>query len=209
MPDPVTEPKEGTPAQTPAGDADPIPATPPTGDGTGGEPTFTQKQLDELIGTARSKGRESGATAILKDLGIEDLKTLKAVVTDHRESQQASMTELQKAQERVEELEGRVTTLEPLEAQNQEYADAITTRVDAITKDLALPDHVQELIDPMSPVQKLTYLTKHREALEPNKKGKTPNVNGANAGGSKTPAMSDMEKGRLAASLGIQKKYIP
>lgn len=67
----------------------------PNAGGNGGR-TFTQEQVDVLVGNARKDGRESALTKLLKDLGVDDAENLKKLVTTARTAEDANKSELQK-----------------------------------------------------------------------------------------------------------------
>ncbi len=68
------------------------------------ERKFTQADTDQIAGKARDEGRKTAVSELLKDLGLEKIDDLKTLVTDTRKKQDAEKSELQKAQERNEEL---------------------------------------------------------------------------------------------------------
>ncbi len=68
------------------------------------EKKFTQADTDQIAGKARDEGRKTAVNELLKELGLEKIDDLKALVTDTRKKQDAEKSELQKAQEKNEEL---------------------------------------------------------------------------------------------------------
>lgn len=64
------------------------------------EKTFTQEDLNRLSGSAREEGR----LAILKELGIEDVKDAKEALTKIKEQRESEKTELDKANETITKL---------------------------------------------------------------------------------------------------------
>lgn len=74
-----------------------------TGDeGQSTDTTFTQADLDRLVGSARKQARESVRNDLLKELGFESADDLKAMVTSAREKADAEKSDLEKAQAEIE-----------------------------------------------------------------------------------------------------------
>ncbi len=76
----------------------------PTPGAEGGEATvtMTQAKLDELINGKFKKGAEKANADTLKDLGVDDMDSLKSILKAKNDADEASKTELQKAQDAVE-----------------------------------------------------------------------------------------------------------
>lgn len=60
---------------------------------------LTQKQLDELMSDRVKRASQSTQEKILKDLGVEDLKTAQELLKKQKEAEEAQKTELQKIQD--------------------------------------------------------------------------------------------------------------
>lgn len=70
------------------------------GAGTGGgEPKFTQKDMDRVATERAAQAKQSAINDLLSDLGFENADALKSLVTAAKERADAEKTELQKAQE--------------------------------------------------------------------------------------------------------------
>lgn len=74
--------------------------------GGGGKPeekpadkTFTQADVDRIVGERAKRAEESAIGSLLKDLGFEKTDDLKTLIGDVRKKQDAEKSELQKAQE--------------------------------------------------------------------------------------------------------------
>lgn len=91
------------------GEDDPTPDTgtgqAKTGQGQGNESTFTQADLDRLVGSARKQARDSAVADLLKELGVENADTLKASLKAQREAEDAKKSELEKRDARIAALE--------------------------------------------------------------------------------------------------------
>lgn len=80
-----TPPAPVPPAPTPTADPPPTP-----------ERTFTQAEVDRMMGATRDQGRRAAENQLAADLGIP-LDEAKQILTAHRERQEAEKTEAQKA----------------------------------------------------------------------------------------------------------------
>lgn len=109
--------------------------TPVTPTVTGGDATvtMTQEKLDGLINGKFRSGAEKATSELLTSIGVDDIDVLKSIVSTHRESEEASKSELQKMQELLElektayaELESKLnSTLTETEIQNIAIANGI------------------------------------------------------------------------------------
>lgn len=104
-------------AQTPAqGTGQPPgqpPQTPPGGAAGGDqERTFTQADVDRLMGERAHRASQAAVSELLQELEIENLDGLRQTVQAHRAAQEAQMTELERAQRRIQELDEERKRLE-------------------------------------------------------------------------------------------------
>jgi small-conductance mechanosensitive channel len=77
--------------------------------------TMTEDALNKLFGERASRAERAGVKALLEKLGVQDEKSLAALVKAQQDAAQAEKTDLEKANERVE----------ALEAQNRSLADQL------------------------------------------------------------------------------------
>ena len=100
------------------------PATDGANSGQSQSAKFTQEQVNELVGGARKKARESAVLDLLKELGlssVEEVSSLKATIEDARKRKESDMTEAQKAQALAEKAIKEKSDLEiQLNAERQE-----------------------------------------------------------------------------------------
>ena len=214
---PVTEPKDGgkkTETDTPPGKGEPGQSQdPPAGTttepkgsaGTTTEPkdseggkarSFTQEEVNELLGRTRQEGRDRATAGLLKELGIEDVESLKTVVTDAEKKRKEQMTELEQATEEA-------SRLKPFEQQATEqakvlksYEKAVGATVESLMKTMEVPDHVKPLLESMPALERLAYLTEHGAAFV-KETSKPPATNVANKGGTNsTDASKRIDKAR-------------
>lgn len=95
-------------APVPLAPAPPSPAPAPaaTSAAAPAEKTFTQDELNRLVGEARKEGRAK-LLGSLKDFGVQDEAALEAMVKAAHDSKLAQMSELEKANTRLKELEAK------------------------------------------------------------------------------------------------------
>lgn len=72
---------------------------PPEGDNKPKGKTFTQEELDTLFSQRATQARNSALSDLFKDLGVENVESLKAIITDKQQADDAQKSELQKAQD--------------------------------------------------------------------------------------------------------------
>jgi hypothetical protein len=111
------------------GNPDPDPKKTPDGGGKS-KIEFTaelQKHVDELVGRARVEGRDVGSKSavaeLLKELGVEKPEDVKTALADYKKLQDASKSELQKAQDAATEAAKKIETAT---AEKQAMLDRMT-----------------------------------------------------------------------------------
>lgn len=78
----------------------PTPTQPDTsqGDNEGAsEPTFTQAELDKIVGERAKRAKESTQSQILEQLGVDSLDSIKALLDEAKKRKEAEMSEVEKA----------------------------------------------------------------------------------------------------------------
>lgn len=96
---------DSEPADAPPAEPAPTPDTSPgNSEGTPGA-TFTQADLDRIVGERAKRAKEAALGDFLKELGFEKPDDLKALVTSAKEAEAAKLSELEKAQQRIAQLE--------------------------------------------------------------------------------------------------------
>lgn len=103
----------------------------PTGNGSGGAGstgspaatdagrTFTQAEVDAMLGDRAKRASEASMKKMLEALGVSDLDTAKATLAEAEKLRQSQMSELEKAQKTAEKLQAE------LEAEKAAKADAL------------------------------------------------------------------------------------
>lgn len=193
-----------TTPQTPesgSASTNPDPAAPPAannGNGAGGG-TFTQADVDRIAAEARTQGRSSTLTATLKEFGFEDLDTAKSFFAAAKKRQEDEMSELERTQARVGELEPAAQERDTLKAQHEERNKTITVLGETLIKDLNIPKYVEALLADMEPLQRLQYITDYRADFVRTNPTK-PDIDAAGRGGGSQPK----DKTALRAKYGIR-----
>jgi hypothetical protein len=84
----------------------------PGGQQGDGERTFTQDEVDRIAGERAVRAKQKVTNDLLGDLGIENVDTLKRLISAQRDAEEAEKTELQKAEETIETLGAQVKQAE-------------------------------------------------------------------------------------------------
>jgi hypothetical protein len=131
----MTEPNTGaSPATSPT-----PPSAQPSAPATGEE--YKAMTPDAFATRLRSE-RDAGVKAMLSSLGIETPEALKSALTKAREVEQAQMTEAQRVQAKLAELEPKA----------KGYDEARTVLAETVSADLAaLPANVRAFIESTTP----------------------------------------------------------
>jgi DNA-binding transcriptional regulator YbjK len=96
--------------------------------------TFTQAQINEIVGKTRKDARDTAISDVLKELGLTSKDELKSTIEDARKRKEADMSESEKAKAELETeraaktaLEQRIATLET-ERRNEKLTSALTSK---------------------------------------------------------------------------------
>lgn len=103
--------------ETPTSDTPQQPDTPDTSQGNSegqavNDDTFTQDDVDRIVGERAKRAAEATTNKFLEALGVESLEAAKTALTDYRERKQAEMTEAEKAEQAAQEARERAAQLE-------------------------------------------------------------------------------------------------
>lgn len=83
--------------------------------------TFTQDQVNAIVGERARRASESAVAELLKTLGVENVDGLKALLTEAQQRKEAEMTEAQKAQAEAEKARKEAEALKAaLDAERQQ-----------------------------------------------------------------------------------------
>jgi len=100
----MSEPVTTTDSQTPT-----VQDTQPVQSGV--TATFTQADVDRLIGERLKRDRETSQTKFLTDLGVKDADSLKGIIEAHTKSEEAKKTEAEKWQTKYDALEKKFAAM--------------------------------------------------------------------------------------------------
>lgn len=73
--------------------------------------TMTQEEYDRKFNDSFGKGASKAEKTLLSDLGLDNIDSLKTIVTSHKESEEKNKTELQKANETITTLQSTIDGL--------------------------------------------------------------------------------------------------
>lgn len=147
-----------------------------------------QEQVSKLIGAARVQSREGAVASALKDLGFENVDSLKDVLKAHSDTERAKLSELEAAQTDLATLQGVNQRATDLETSNTALLAVIEGQAKSLMETLNVPEHVKPLIEAMPIAERLAYLTEHgKEFAEETTTTTTttnkPNINSGGKGG--------------------------
>lgn len=166
--------------------------------------SFSQDEVNELLGKTRQESRDRATAGLLKELGIEDVDKLKTVVTGAEKMRQEQMTELEQATEEA-------SRLKPFEQQAtdqgkalKKYEKAVSTTVEALMESMEVPEHVKPLLDNMPALERLAYLTEHGDAFAKEENTKPPATNVSNKGSGQNGADGATRMQKTRQKYGIK-----
>lgn len=167
--------------------------------------SFTQEQVNQMVGDARVKSRDTAVASALSDLGFTDVESLKSAIGEYNESKRASLTELEKAQTDLSTLTGADTRAKELEATNKAMLKVIEEQTTVLLETLKVPEHVKPLIEGMPVLERLAYLTEHGKefSVEPDPPAPKPNINSGGKGSNGTANADKTERGRILHKYNI------
>lgn len=190
-----------------ASDGDPPDGEEEDADGSGeGEAaaTLTQAKVNSLLKQAKLTNRKAGRDEVLAKAGVKTVAELEALVKTHRDQQTAQMTELEKAQARVAELEPITAERDTYKTTAENYEKVVGERVKALIKELKIPKFVQALLESKTPLEQLEYINSNREELAKTATRTVPDIDGDAGGGDGTDASTEERTKKLKSKYGIR-----
>jgi hypothetical protein len=115
--------------------------TPPAGGSDGsGERTFTQAQLDAIVGERATRAKGAAISELLGELGFEKADDLKALVQSAREQADKQKSEAQKLQEKLADYQKREQqwALEKRDTMLQIAVQAASAKLGIVDAEVAL-----------------------------------------------------------------------
>ena len=168
---------------------------------------FTQADVDRIMGETRRTGRQAGINEFLKELGVDNPDTLKATLAEARKAREASMTEAERANARIAELERQAQEAAALREQATSYETALTAHADSLLRQAKLPKHVKALVEKLNPIDRVQWFTDNAEELS--KPQPVPNLNGDASGRARSGGLSEADRLLLASELGVDPRFLP
>lgn len=106
--------------------------------------------------------------------------------------ERAEMGELERLKAELADLSGADSERNELKVRFEKYEAAVQTQVQALRKDLNIPDHIALLLDEKGLADQLEYLLANRDKLAPEEKRK-PEFNADKKGGGNKQTTKDKE----------------
>jgi len=152
--------------------------------------TFSQADVDALLGKTRQEGRDRATSALLQETGMKDVESLKTVILDAEKKRKEQLSDLDK----ITEENNRLVPFEQLATEQKEsltkYEKAVGKYVESLMEAMEVPDHIKPLLTQMDSLAKLAYLTEHGAAFSKQAASTPPSTNVSNKGGGKNGADS-------------------
>ena len=158
--------------------------------------TFSQAEVDTLLGKTRQEGRDRATNALLQETGMKDVESLKTVLANAEQKRIEQLSDLEKTTEE----NNRLIPFEQLATKQTEtikkYEKAVGKHVESLMETLEVPDHVKPLLSQMDSLAKLAYLTEHGAAFSKQPSSPPPSTNVSDKGGGKTNGAEGVKKAR-------------
>jgi len=155
--------------------------------------TFTQAEVNAMLGNVREEGRTRATSALLTDLGYTDAEKAKADLAAWKAHQEGQLTELQKAQLELEKLQNVNESLTAKDTQIELLNKIVHAQLEARMKDLAIPEYILPLLKTMSEPEQLAYLSEHGSDFVEKPKV-TPNTNASSKGSGSENGQSNKKR---------------
>lgn len=109
-----------------------------------GERTFTQAEVDRIVGERAKRAEDAAVKRILEAVGVDSLDALKSTVGAVRQQQQTEMSEAERMQTQLDELARKAAEAEQraVEAEQRRLADKRQSAVRAALRDAEHPEDV-------------------------------------------------------------------
>ena len=152
-----------------------------------------QAELAQVRAQLKSVNDESASRRV-------ELKQLKE---KERERELSEMGEAERLQAELNDLKTQLADSEMQSEQLAALNSTIQTQVDALLKELNVPKHIVELLESMTPPQKLDYLNKNRKAFTSKRQ---PNIDAAGKSGGGGTSRKERKK-RMKAKKEASRRY--
>lgn len=193
---------ETTTTATSAGQTISQPASQSTGEKTPVTTrTFTQEEVDTIMGRTRAESRDRATAGLIKELGATDLDQLKDMVKSYNQIRQEQMSDIEKLTEETERLRPLEKQTKDQEKQLKAYEKTLQAHVENLMETMSVPEHVKTLLEKMPTLERLAYLTEHGKAFATPPAG---NTNAADKGSTNSKQNAKERAARIRQKYGIQ-----
>ena len=128
---------------------------------------------------------------------------LKKLEEEKRQRELSEMDETERLQAELDDLKTQLADSEMQSEQLAALNSTIQTQVDALLKELNVPKHIVDLLDSMTPANKLDYLNKNRKAFTGKRQ---PNIDAAGKSGGSGSSRKERKK-RMKAKKQASRRY--
>jgi len=197
------------------------------GQGAGGDSdpvvSFKQSELNKSYADRAKRAAESAVNDLLKSLGIKSADDLKAALKKAQDTDQAQLTELQKAQQAASAAQARIADLERsnLQVQTEAQTARVRSAVELAAARLGFhnPEDAYQLADVAGieigedgkvngAEEALKALIKARPYLVKSAAGGGGDINATRRNGEGATSLTDEQKHELAAIYGVKQEFI-
>ena len=168
----------------------------------GAEKTLTQAEVDKIVGATRAKARDGAVASLLEELKVEDTDALTKLVADAEEKRQANLSEVEKLTEQIAQLVAAGKDSKQTSKTLKAYEESVAATVVAQIKSLSIPAHIAALLEPMSALEQLSYLSENSKHFTT--PAKSTNTNAGDKGGSATATTAEQAKKNVQMKYGIR-----
>lgn len=187
--------------------------------------TFTQADVDRIVGERAKRAEQSAIGELLKGLGLEKADDLKALVEAARKSETDKLSEAEKAQRKIEGLEKSIETAKAeakaaIEAANEKL---LRSQVLVAAQSIGFVDPVDAMLyldrgkvkvdeagNYTGIEEMLKEIAKAKPHLvKPQTSGALGAVPGPRGKGATTPADEEQARREMAAIYGVKAEYLP
>lgn len=166
------------------------------------EKLIPQSQVDKLVGDTRKRARETAENKMLERFGVKTEAELLASLEEGKTLKESQMSEAEKADARIKELEADSSLATELQKQNEELGEVVQKTLDARIKQLDPPDYLKTIMEDMEPAKALSFLSEHEDELADQK----PRVPKTDADG-KGVKKALTEKDKAARKEELARRY--
>jgi hypothetical protein len=169
------------------------------------EELIPQSKVNEIVGETRKTARETAKRKLLEMAGVATEDELVAALEEAKKIKESQMSEAERAEARIKDLEQASSLAEELKAQNEELQGAIQNTLNARMESADPPDYLKEVLRDMEPASALKFLTKHEKELAETRM-RVPKTGASEKGAKKAETKEEKAERRanIAKTYGIE-----